>query len=663
MSDMQHIESHTPDLTEENVDKLAALFPDVLTEITDPQTGETKRAIDFDALRDKLGDVAEGTRERYQFTWPGKRAAKAEARKPISKTLRPVKERSKNWDTTQNLYIEGDNLDALKILRETYAGKIKLIYIDPPYNTGHDFIYKDNYGKTIAEDKTENGDWDDEGGQLVANPESNGRFHSDWCSMIYPRLLLARDLLKSDGAIFISIDDNEVTNLRKICDEIYGADNLIAEIPRQSRISVQNDTDLSSSHEYVVAYAKIRRMQNRRLKEGNEKQWLSETSFACWPKELDPERYSNPDNDSRGPWKADPFDAPNVRPNLTYPISNPITHETYMPPKGRCWRTMPNQYAALLADNRIVFGKDGKGRPQLKVFYNEKKRFGEVDNTWWDASRVSVNTLASKDLMQLFDGNKVFDTPKPVSLITNIMRLAMSPSSDDIVLDFYSGSAVTAEAVMQMNALDGGSRKSIMVQLPEPTAKNNEARDLGYETICEIGEERIRRAGEKIKAEIEAENAQGKLDGEVKQVPDIGFRVLRVDSSSYEDVRKTPAEFSQGALDLDEDNTKEGRSSLDLLFECLPTFQLPYTSNIEILSGEPFDGYTVYSVNGGQLLACFDADIPESLIRGMAGFEPKPSYVVVAEKSLPDSAARTNFAEIFKQSANALEGQTQIRII
>lgn len=417
MSDIQHIENHTPDLTEENVDKLAALFPDVLTEVTDPQTGETKKAIDFDALRDKLGDVAEGTRERYQFTWPGKRAAKAEARKPIAKTLRPVKERSKDWDTTQNLYIEGDNLDALKILRETYAGKIKLIYIDPPYNTGHDFIYKDNYGKTIAEDKTENGDWDDEGGQLVANPESNGRFHSDWCSMIYPRLLLARDLLKSDGAIFISIDDNEVTNLRKICDEIYGADNLIAEIPRQSRISVQNDTDLSSSHEYVVAYAKIRRMQNRRLKEGNEKQWLSETSFACWPKELDPERYSNPDNDSRGPWKADPFDAPNVRPNLTYPISNPITHETYMPPKGRCWRTMPNQYAALLADNRIVFGKDGKGRPQLKVFYNEKKRFGEVDNTWWDASRVSVNTLASKDLMQLFDGNKVFDTPKPVSWV------------------------------------------------------------------------------------------------------------------------------------------------------------------------------------------------------------------------------------------------------
>ena len=292
MSDIQHIDAHTQDLTEENVEKLAALFPDVLTEVADPQTGETKQAIDFDALRDKLGDVVENTRERYQFTWPGKRAAKAEARKPISKTLRPVKERSKDWDTTQNLYIEGDNLDALKILRETYAGKIKLIYIDPPYNTGHDFIYKDNFSKTVAADKAESGDYDEEGGQLVANPESNGRFHSDWCSMIYPRLLLARDLLKSDGVIFISIDDSELFNLKKICDEIFGIENFRSDIAWQKRYTRSNNTvDFTTVIEHMLVYAKS-------------------GSFVVnlLPRTQDADdRYSNPDSDPRGPWKGASF--------------------------------------------------------------------------------------------------------------------------------------------------------------------------------------------------------------------------------------------------------------------------------------------------------------------------------------------------------------------
>lgn len=666
MSDIQHIESHTPDLTEENVDKLAALFPDVLTEITDPQTGETKRAIDFDALRDKLGDVAESTRERYQFTWPGKRAAKAEARKPISKTLRPVKERSKDWDTTQNLYIEGDNLDALKILRETYAGKIKLIYIDPPYNTGHDFIYKDNYGKTIAEDKAENGDWDDEGGQLVANPESNGRFHSDWCSMIYPRLLLARDLLTTDGVICVSLDDNEVNNLIKICNEVFGAENRISCITVQSNPrGRQSDRFIASVHEYLVIYAKN---IDFALLNGEP---LAESQIAEY-------KYS----DSIGKYRLLGLRQRGVaslredRPDMFFPIYvNPETLDvsisrqdgwsTVIPKKsdGREGRWMWGKTKCSSEKDRLV-ARYIAHRNEFDIFVKDylnkegKERSRKYKSIWDD--KTINNQIGTQEVSQLL-GNNIMSFPKSRAYIQKICQMASR--ENDIILDFFSGSATTAHAVMMKNAEDNGRCRFIMIQLPEMTDPKSEAAKAGYSTICDVGEERIRRAGEKIKAEVEVENAQGRLDGEVKRVPDIGFRVLRVDSSSYEDVRKSPADYSQGALDLDEDNTKEGRSSLDLLFECLPSFQLPYTSSIETLSGEPFAGYTVYSVNGGQLLACFDADLPESLIRGMAGFDPKPSYVVVAEKSLPDSAARTNFAEIFKQSANALDGQTQIRII
>ena len=655
MSDIQHIESHTPDLTEENVDKLAALFPDVLTEITDPQTGETKQAIDFDALRDKLGDVAESTRERYQFTWPGKRAAKAEARKPISKTLRPVKERSKNWDTTQNLYIEGDNLDALKILRETYAGKIKLIYIDPPYNTGHDFIYKDNYGKTIAEDKSENGDWDDEGGQLVANPESNGRFHSDWCSMIYPRLLLARDLLTSDGVLCISIDDGEVSSLEKICNEIYGEQNFIALLTVIVKPEGRRYGAFAKSHEYIAVYAK----------DSNKAEF----------NEIEVEGSSYRFHDQNGGFNLKGLRNRNVqafnstnRPNLRYPFYvdslHPDANGLYAvrvdPADGyemveastidglqSVWR-WGKEKARVQNDDLVAYrGNDG----EIRIFQKERK-LTQTPKTDWSSKDI-ISNKGTREVQELL-GKGVFDFPKPVKLIEQLIEICTQ--KEDIVLDMFSGSATTADAVMQKNVEDQGARQFILIQLEEHTSGS-------FKTICDLGEERIRRAGEKIKAEVEAENAQGRLDGEVRRVPDIGFRVLRMDSSCYEDARKSPAEFSQGALDLDVDNTKEGRSSLDLLFECLPSFQLPYTSSIETLSGEPFDGHTVYSVNGGQLLACFDADIPESLIRGMAGFDPKPSYVVVAEKSLPDSSARTNFAGIFKQSANALDGQTQIRII
>ena len=659
---LERIESGTRDLTQENVAKILELFPNVGTEVQDDETGEVKRVVDFDALREQLGDVAEGMRERYQFTWPGKRAAKEEARRPISKTLRPVKERSKNWDDTQNLYIEGDNLDALKILRETYAGKIKMIYIDPPYNTGHDFVYHDNFAQGSGEYREGNGEYSEEG-RLVANPESNGRFHSDWCSMMYPRLLLARDLLDSRGAIFVSIDDNEITAMLKLLEEVFGRENHVATIPRQSRASVQNDTDISSSHEYLILFAKKRRQDNRRLKESNATEWMQSSSFACYPKPSDQSRYSNPDNDPRGLWKADPFDAPNVRPNLTYVIENPSTGERHLPPIGRCWRTTPDQFKKLLADNRIIFGRKGEGRPQLKVFYEEKKLFGEVDNTWWDASRVSVNSIASKQLNKLFDGISVFDTPKPVDLIQNAMKLALPESSEDYVLDFFSGSAAAAHAVMQLNAEDGGNRRFIMVQLPEVCDEKSEAAKAGYHTICDIGEERIRRAGEKIKGEIEKANEQLELGAEPKRVPDIGFRVLRVDSSNYADVRRSPDEMTQDMLDGFVDVAKKDRKSLDKLFECFPTFQMPYDASIEVLDGKAFAGHTVYSVNGGQLVACFDADIPETVLRGMAALDPKPSYAVVSEAGLKNSQTVTNFAEIFRQSTNARAGATQIRII
>ncbi|HJA00485.1 MAG TPA: site-specific DNA-methyltransferase [Candidatus Collinsella stercoripullorum] len=639
---MEKLSHTTENILDENVKKLAELFPEVVTEVREPD-GTLRHTIDVDAFKERVGDVAEGQRERYQFTWPGKREAKQEAYRQIDKCLRPCPEESVDWDTTGNLYIEGDNLDALKLLRNTYAGKVKMIYIDPPYNTGHDFIYDDDFARSKVDYDAESGDYDEEGGRLVANPESNGRFHSDWCSMMYPRLLLARDLLSSRGALFISIDDNELSSLLRMCEDVFGKGNQVATIPRQSRASVQNDTDISSSHEYLVVFAKNRRQENRRLKESNAVAWAKSDSFACYPKPSDPSRYSNPDNDPRGPWKADPFDAPNVRPNLTYPIINPDTGEQHLPPRGRHWRTMPDQYSKLLEDGRIVFGKDGRGRPQLKVFYEEKSAFGEVDNTWWDAQRITVNSTASKQLMRLFDGVQVFDTPKPVDLITNAMKLALPKKSNDIILDFFSGSAACADAVMQLNAEDGGNRKFIMVQLPEVCDEKSEAAKAGYKNICEIGKERIRRAGKKIAEEVEESNRQLKLGEESKKVPDIGFRVLKIDSSNFEDVSEVPQLITQGTLFDFADNLKPGRTSDDLLFQVLPQFQIPLSAKIETKS---INGSTVFSVDSGRLAACFDRNVSTETIVAMAKMEP--DYAVMRDASFSGDDAVSNFGELFK---------------
>ena len=647
MSDIEKIHGITPDLTRENVDRLLALFPDVATEITDPKTGRTERAVDFDALKERLGDVAEGNRERYQFTWPGKREAKRLAREPIAKTLRPVKERSKDWDTTKNLYIEGDNLDALKLLRENYAGKVKLIYIDPPYNTGHDFVYDDDFSQTQDEFSSESGEYNEDGGRLVANTESNGRFHSDWCSVIYPRLLLARDLLTSDGAIFISIDDNEYLNMRALCNEIFGAANFVASIVWQKTLTRRNDAQqISTAHDYVLVFAK----QLSSLKIQHEP--VGEKQRAT---------YTNRDNDPRGDWLAVPFHAPNIRPNLTYPIVLPSGREV-IPPKGRCWSTSKDNFDALVADGRIWFGKDGDGMPQRKKYWGEREHDeGVVPWTWWSYEFAGENREATKELKALFEGATIFSAPKPVKLISRILNLI--DTKESTIVDFFSGSATSAEAVMRTNLVDEGSRRFILVQLPEKCDNGSVGAELGYNNLCEIGEERIRRAGEKIKSEIEAENAQLTLDGTPKKVPDIGFRVLRVDDSNYEDRRKNVGSYSQADLDFDVDITKSDRSNLDLLFEALPKFQLPYDVRINTLSGDEFDGHTVYSVDDGRLLACFEADIPESLVRAMAAFSPRPSYALVSEHSLPDSAARTNFVEIFKQSADSKTGSTKPYII
>ena len=624
------------DAVDGNVAKIAALFPHCVTE-RKGKDGTPELAIDFDKLRAELSkDVLEEGEERYQFTWPDKRAASRLANTAIDKTLRPDLEASKDFWNTENLYIEGDNLDVLKVLRENYLGKIKMIYIDPPYNTGNDFVYNDDFAQSREEFEQSSGLFDEDGNQVVdpmqRNTESNGRFHTDWLNLIYPRLKVARDLLTNDGVIFISIDENECENLRKVCDEIFGERNLVAQIPWQSRASIQNDTDFSVNHEYIVVYAKIRRQENRRLKESNQKVWYNRDSFVCQPLPLDKSKFDNPDNDPRGLWKADPFDAPNIRPNLTYPIINPNTGIQHLPPRGRCWRTDSCQFSSALADDRIVWGSDGKGRPQLKVFYDEKKAFGSVDNSWFSAERVGTATNGTKELMKLFDGAKYFDTPKPVSLMVKLLSLA-NLRDGDVVLDFFSGSGTTAHAAFQHNVQEDSKCKFIMVQLPEVTDEKSEARKAGYENICQIGEERIRRAGKKIKEEV----------GDKAKDLDIGFRVLKLDSSNMEDVFYTPEDFNETHLFSTIDNVKPDRTPLDLLFQVMPELGIELSAKIE---EREVNGKKVFFVDDTYLIATFDKDVNESTVKEIAKMQPQ--YFVMRDASASNDNVLDNFEQIFK---------------
>ncbi len=629
----------TVSLTERNIDKVAEMFPNVVTEVKDSD-GTVRRAIDFDALKAELSaDAVEG-RECYEFTWAGKTDAKIEASKTIRKTLRPCKEESKNWDTTQNLYIEGDNLDVLKLLQESYLGKVKMIYIDPPYNTGNDFVYADDFRMKQDEYEEMLDLTDDDGNRMIRNPETLGRFHSNWCSMIYSRLKLARNLLTDDGVIFISIDDNEQANLKKICDEIFGAENFAACIPWQSRLSIQNDTDFSISHEYVLVYAKNRRLENRRLKEGNALSWHNKDSFVFRPLPLDKSKFENPDNDPRGVWKADPFDAPNVRPNLTYVVTNPVTGEQHLPPSGRHWRISQEKFASALAEGRIIFGKNGTGRPQMKSFYEEKKDFGSIDNSWFSGEKIGTITAATKELQTIFN-NAPFDTPKPTSLLLKLLRIGFV-EPNDIILDFFSGSATTADAVMQLNAEDGGNRKFIMVQIPEKCDEKSEAFKAGYKNICEIGKERIRRAGEKIVAET------GKTD------LDIGFRVLKLASTNMKDVYYTPAELTQKLLANTENNIKDDRTDMDLLYGCLLDWGVELSLPHET---KQIGGCSVHFVNRTDLIACFDANVPETVVRAIAA--EKPVRVVFRDSSFKNISDKNNVTEIFK----AVSPDTTVKVI
>ena len=631
---MDKMRMESIDMTAQNIEKIGALFPNCITETKDAD-GKPKKAINFDLLRQMLsGDVIEGD-EAYEFTWVGKKAAIVEANKPIRKTLRPCKEGSVNWDSTENLYIEGDNLEVLKLLQESYLGKVKMIYIDPPYNTGHDFVYPDSFIMD-NEDYNEGTGYFDEDGNVNYSRENSstaGKYHSDWCSLLYSRLLLARNLLKDDGVIFISIDDNEVDNLRKICDEVFGEANLVAEIPWQSRASIQNDTDFSINHEYICVYAKRRRQENRRLKESNYSEWHKHDSFVCRPLPLDKDKFDNPDNDPRGPWKADPFDAPNVRPNLTYPVTNPNTGEQHLPPRGRHWRFLPEKFSSALADNRIIWTNNGLGRPQLKVFYEEKKEFGSVDNSWFSAEKIGTSTNGTKELMKIFDGTAYFDTPKPISLLLKLITLG-NTCENDIILDFFSGSATTAHAIMQLNAEDGGNRKFIMVQLPEPCDEKSEAYKAGYSNICEIGKERIRRAAKKISEE----HPDAKFDG--------GFRVLKLDDTNMKDVYYAPADYEQNVLDLLESNIKEDRTDLDLLFGCLLEWGLPLSLPYQ---SENIEGCTVHNYNDGDLIACFDENIPDSVIKMIA--KRQPLRAVFRDSSFASSPSKINVTQIFKELA------------
>lgn len=632
---MEKVAGSTPSILDENVKRLAELFPEVVTEVREPD-GTLRHTIDVEALKERVGDVAEGQRERYQFTWPGKRDAKQEAYRPIDKCLRPCPEESVNWDTTENLYIEGDNLDALKLLRNTYAGKVKMIYIDPPYNTGHDFIYDDDFVADLESFEASNAAFDDEGNRLDRayreNKESAGRFHSDWCSMMYPRLLLARDMLADDGVMFMSIDDYEQENLRKLCDEVFGASNFIAQLVWERAYAPKNDAKyVSNSHDYVLMYA--RNAGDFRIGR------LPRTEQAN-------SLYKNPDNDPRGVWMSDNMTVKTYSAATDYPVVTP-SGRVVEPPAGRCWRLSKNAFLERLKDNRIWFGPNGDGVPRIKRFLSELKFDGMAPTSILFYKEVGHSQEGAKELVKLFDGKGYFDGPKPTRLIERLIRLA-NLRDDSLVLDFFSGSATTAHAIMHMDAETGKHVRFILVQLPERTDESREAFKDGYKTICEIGKERIRRAGAKIAAEVEESNRQLKLGEEPKRVPDIGFRVLKIDSSNFKDVSAEPAAFMQEALMGLADNLKPDRTAEDLLFQVMPQLQIPLSVSIEKLDVQ---GFTVFSVDDGRLIACFDSGVTTDVIAAMAKIQP--DYAVMRDASFIGDDAVSNFGELFKTHSPA----------
>ncbi len=649
---MDKMKFETPDMAQMNVEKIAALFPNCVTE-SKAKDGKLKKAVNFDALKQMLGEsVAEGD-ESYEFTWVGKRDAMVEAAKPIRKTLRPCVEESKNFDTTENLYIEGDNLEALKLLQEGYLGKVKMIYIDPPYNTGNDFIYKDDFRMDSAKYAEESGAVDDEGNRMVQNSDSNGRFHSDWCSMIYSRLLLARNLLTDDGVIFISIDDNEQANLKKICDEVFGASNYIANIAVINNLKGRSDDKyIATAHESLLIFHK-----------GN-----FITNGVALPEEYDQE-YKLTDNNGRyrlqGLRKRGDSARREDRPNMYYPFYYDQALDTlYLDPHEGTIEVTPHLSDG--SDGRWRWGVDTarerlnelvalkvKGRDEYDIFQKDYLPQEGVKRikpkSFWMGSEFSAETgtLEVKSILE----KRIFDTPKPIGLLKYILEQASNEES--VILDFFSGSATTAHAVMQMNVEDGGHRKFILVQLPEKCDENSEAAKAGYKTICEIGKERIRRAGDKILAEQQAKekSAADKTDlfDSTSDKPatakplDIGFRVLKIDDSNMKDVYYSAGEISQQDLVEQISNIKDGRTDMDLLFGCLVDWGVPLSLPIKT---ETIENLQVYNVNDGDLVACFANDIPEAAIRQIAA--AKPLRAVFRDSSFASDSAKINVTEIFK---------------
>lgn len=572
-----------------------------------------ERAIDADVLRQEIScKVVEGKDERYQFTWPDKKKAVLLANTPIDKTLRPCREESVDFDNTENLYIEGDNLEVLKLLHETYLGKVKMIYIDPPYNTGNDFVYEDDFTQSMDEYRENSGQFDDYGNRLVKNMDSNGRYHTDWLNMIYPRLKLAKDLLTDDGVIFISIDDNEQENLKKCCDEIFGSGNFVAQLIWERAFAPKNDAKyISNSHDYILMYAKK----------------ISDFVIGRLPRTEEANaRYSNPDNDPRGVWQSDNLTVKTYSPSGDYPITTP-SGRVVEPPAGRCWSLSKKVFLERLQDNRIWFGADGNGVPRIKRFLSELKFDGMAPTSLLFYKDVGHSQEGSQELIKIMDGG-VFDGPKPTRLLKRLITLS-NLDKDSIVLDFFSGSATTAQALMEMNVEKNTCCKFIMVQVTENA---NDKKNTGYKNICEIGKERIRRVSKRIKDE----------KGFVVENINLGFRVLKCDSSNMKDIYYTPSETQQSLFDTYADNIKEDRTPEDLLFQVMLDLGVLLSSKIEETT---IAGKQVYNVADGFLIACFDKDVTEETVKAVA--EKKPYYAVFRDSSMANDSVATNFDQIF----------------
>lgn len=622
---MNKLKMHTPNLANENFKKLAAMFPNAVTETITGYEEDGRpiieRAIDADVLRQEISvQVVEGAQERYQFTWPDKKKSVVLANAPIAKTLRLDREKSVGRDgmkgsiDSKNIYIEGDNLDALKLLQETYLGKVKMIYIDPPYNTGNDFIYEDDFAQESGEYLDNSGQFDDEGNRLVQNTESNGRFHTDWLNMLYPRLRIAKDFLSDDGVIFISIDDNELVNLMKICDEVFGKSNFVTDIIWEKRYTRNNDAKLMSTViDHILCYRKSA-MRVVLREPRTDKQNST---------------YSNPDNDPRGVWTSVLFTSQRTkeeRPNLAYSIKNPITGQIVEHPTN-AWKYSQNEYERLERENRLYWGKEGGNQyPRIKRFLSELED-GVVPINLWYYKETATLDEGTKMLDSLI-GKGIFNYPKPFQIVKRMLN--MIEDKDMLILDFFSGSSTTAHAVMQLNAEDGGNRKFIMVQLPEVTDEKSEAYKAGYKTICEIGEERIRRAGKKIKEETGADI-------------DYGFRVFRVDSSNMEDVYYKPADYTQDQLSMYVDNIKPDRTPEDLLFQVMLDLGVLLSSKIE---EKEIAGKKVFSVENGYFIACFDDNVTEETVTEIA--KRHPFYAVFRDSGLASDSVAVNFEQIFE---------------